>query len=167
MTTKTLLTCVAGALLLASCATRESMPFPTAKDCFYPACVIDVAVVEEGGVRKLKLTGDGNVRMGTRHRLTAIVWNLQTPGYEFRGVGVQPHEGKTAMSKATSLSHWESQMISHNWWYNSVSMTDLNTEPGVLVYDITVFPDRTTGGAPVTATAGIMNVPGPHPQRQQ
>jgi hypothetical protein len=167
MTTKTLLTCIAGALLLASCATRESMPFSTAKDCFYPACVIDVAVVEEGGVRKLKLTGDGNVRMGTRHRLTAIVWNLQTPGYEFRGFGVRPHAGATAMSKATSVGQWDSQMINHGWWYNSVSLTNLNTEPVVLAYDITVYPDRTTGGPPVTATAGIMNAPGPHSQLQQ
>ena len=137
------------------------MPFSTAKDCFYPACVIDVAVVEEGGVRKLKLTGDGNVRMGTRHRLTAIMWNLQTPGYEFRGV--QP-AGATSV-EGTSLGS-DSQIINHGWWYNSVSLTNLNTEPVVLRYDITVYPDRTTGGSPVTATAGIMNDPGPHSQRQ-
>jgi hypothetical protein len=166
MTNKTLLIAIASALLLASCATRESMPFSTAKDCFYPACVIDVAVVEEGGVRKLKLTGDGNVRMGTRHRLTAIVWNLKTPGYEFAGAGVQPHAGVTTVSKATSLGQWDSQILNHGWSYNSVSLTNLNTEPVVLVYDITVFPDRTTGGSPVTATAGIMNAPGPHTQRQ-
>jgi len=165
--TKTLLTILASALLLASCATRDQMPFSNAKNCFYPACVIDVAVVEEGGVRRLKLTDDGNVRMGTRHRLTAIIWNLQTPGYEFRGVSVRPHPGATGLSKATSLGQWDSQMISHNWWYNSVSLTNLNTEPVVMVYDITVYPDRTVGGQPVSATAGIMNVPGPHPQIQQ
>jgi len=167
MTTRTLPLIIASALSLASCATSEQMPFSTATNCFYPACVIDVAVVDEGGVRKLKLTNDGNVRMGTRHRLTAIVWNLQTPGYEFRGFGVRPHAGATAVSKATSVGQWDSQMISHNWWYNSVSMTNLNTEPVVLAYDITVYPDRTTGGAPLTATAGIVNVPGPNPQLRQ
>ena len=109
MTIKTPLLATLGVLALASCATREPMPFPTATNCFYPACVIDVAVVEEGGVRKLKMANDGNVRMGTRHRLTAIVWNLQTPGYEFRGDSL----------RARRAGRSESQVIGHNWWYHS------------------------------------------------
>jgi hypothetical protein len=158
---KTALLATLAVTALASCATREPMPFASAKDCFYPACVIDVAVVEEGGVRKLKMTDDGNVRMGTRHRLTAIVWNMQTPGYEFRGSSIQPAGGPG------SLGVWENQIINHNWNFNSVSVTDLNTEPAVLRYSITVYPDRSLGGSPVSGTYGIMNNPGPHPQRQQ
>ena len=156
MTIKTLLSATLCVLLLAACATRATMPFPTATNCFYPACAIDVAVVEEDGVRKLKLANDGNVRMGTRHRLTAIVWNIQTPGYEFRGDSLKPQGGVA----------WQSQVISHNWWYNSVSVTNLNTDPGVMRYEITVYPDRTVGGSPLTARAGIMNDPGPNPQQQ-
>lgn len=166
MTTKTPLLAALGVLALASCATRDPSPFPTATDCFYPACVIRVAVVEEGGVRKLKMTNDGNVRMGTRQRLTAIVWNLETPGYEFRGASVYPPQGSTQGAWANA-GKWDSQMINHNWSFHSVSLTDLNTEHGVLRYQITVYPDRTVGGDPVTATSGIVNDPGPHPQRQQ
>ena len=167
MTTKTILLVSLGILSLMACATREPMPFPTATDCFYPACVLDVAVVEEGGVRKLKIANDGNVRMGTRHRLTAIVWNIRTPGYEFRGTSIQPHTSNTPGATSTRAGQWDSQIINHNWSFDSVSVTDLNTEPVVLLYDITVYPDRTVGGDPVTATRGIVNSPGPHPQRQQ
>jgi hypothetical protein len=167
MTTKTPIVAVLGVLALASCATREPMPFPTATDCFYPACVIDVAVVEEGGVRALKMTNDGNVRMGTRHRLTAIVWNIQTPGYEFRGGSVQSPSAMTPTAGTASAGVWDSQIINHNWSFNSVSVTDLNTEPAVMRYELTVYPDRTVGGEPVRATRAIMNNPGPHPQRQQ
>jgi len=155
MTIKTPLLATLGVLALASCATRATMPFSTATNCFYPECAIDVAVVEEGGVRKLKLANDGNVRMGTRHRLTAIVWNLQTPGYEFRSSSLQAKN-----------SAWASQVIGHNWWFNSLSVTDLNTAPGVIRYEITVYPDRTVGGSPITAAGGIMNDPGPLAQRQ-
>jgi hypothetical protein len=158
---KTALLATVAVAALASCATREPMPFSSATDCFYPACVIDVAVVDEGGVRKLKMTGDGNVRMGTRHRLTAIVWNVRTPGYAFRGNSIQPAGGPG------SLGVWENQIINHNWNYESVSVTDLNTEPTVLRYSITVYPDVGVPGGPVTGTYGIMNNPGPHPQRQQ
>jgi hypothetical protein len=158
---KTALVATLAVAALASCATREPMPFASAKDCFYPACAIDVAVVDEGGMRKLKMTGDGNVRMGTRHRLTAVVWNMRTPGYAFRGDSIQSAGGPG------SLGVWEKQIINHNWNYESVSVTDLNTEAAVLRYSITVYPDRTVGGAPVSGTYGIMNDPGPHPQRQQ
>ena len=97
MTIKTRILATLGVLALASCATRDPLPFPEATDCFYPACIINVAVVEEGGVRKLKMRNDGNVRMGTRHRLTAIVWNIETPGYEFRGNSIgPPSAGKNA-----------------------------------------------------------------------
>ncbi|MET0204469.1 MAG: hypothetical protein ABW276_09175, partial [Casimicrobiaceae bacterium] len=130
MTMKTTLLATLGVLALASCATREPMPFPTATDCFYPACVIDVAVVEEGGVRKLKMANDGNVRMGTRHRLTAIMWNLKTPGYEFRGDSLQ---GRNAGA-------FSGQILAHNWWETSVSITHLNTQPGVMRYELTAYP---------------------------
>jgi hypothetical protein len=153
-------------LALASCATRDPLPFPEATDCFYPACVINVAVVEEGGVRKLKMRNDGNVRMGTRHRLTAIVWNIETPGYEFRGNSIGPPSA-TGRGGYANAGMWEQQILNHYWSYHSVSVTDLNTEPAVLQYQITVYPDRVVGGDPVTATRGIMNNPGPHPQRQQ
>ena len=165
MTNKTPLLAAVAALTLASCATLEPMPFPTATNCFYPACVINVSVVEEGGVRKLKMANDGNVRMGTRHRLTAIIWNLNTPGYEFGG-SIRPATSASGSALA-GLGLWDSQIINHSWSYNSVSVTDLNTEPATLMYEITVYPDRTVGGEPVTATRGIMNSPGPHPQRQQ
>ena len=49
----------------------------------------------------------------------------------------------------------------------NVAVTDLNTEPALLQYQITLYPDKVVGGAPVTATSGILNDPGPHPQRQQ
>ena len=166
MTIKTPLLATLGVLALASCATNEPMPFPAATNCFYPACVIDVAVVEEGGVRKLKLANDGNVRMGTRHRLTAIVWNIQTPGYEFRGNSIQPSAAGTASAYRNSGT-WDNQIINHAWNWTTVSVTDLNTEPVVIAYEITVYPDRSIGGDPLTATRGIMNNPGPHPQRQQ
>jgi hypothetical protein len=158
---KTALIATLAVAALASCATREPMPFASAKDCFYPACVIDVAVVDEGGVRKLKMTSDGNVRMATRHRLTAIVWNMRTPGYEFRGNSIKPAGGPG------SYGLWENQIITHNWNYETVSVTDLNTEDAVLAYSITVYPDQFVSGAPVSGTSGIMNNPGPHPQRQQ
>lgn len=160
MTTKTLLLAALGALSLASCATRESMPFPTATDCFYPTCLIDVEVVEEGGVRKLKLSKDGNVRMGTRHRLTAIDWNLNTPGYEFRGNSIRPHSAPTtAAANSTPGGLWDRQLLPHTWWWNSISLTNLNTERVILYYDITVYPDRNVGGPPITATRAIMNDP--------
>lgn len=167
MTIKTPLLATLAVMALASCATRDPMPFPEATNCFYPACVIDVAVVEEGGVRKLKMANDGNVRMGTRHRLTAIVWNLQTPGYEFRGSSIRPTEAVTPTSGMSHAGLWDGQIINHNWSFHSVSVTDLNTEVAVLRYDITVYPDRIVGGNPVSATRAIMNNPGPHPQRQQ
>jgi hypothetical protein len=167
MTTNTPLVATLAVLALASCATREPMPFPTATNCFYPACVIDVDVVEEGGVRKLKMTNDGNVRMGTRQRLTAIVWNIRTPGYEFRGTTIQPPSATTPSGLPMPTGGWDSQIINHNWSFYSVSVTDLNTEPVVLAYQITVYPDRVVGGDPVTALRGIVNDPGPHPQRRQ
>src|SRR5262245_57221535 len=141
MTIKTPLVATLAVLALASCATREPMPFQAATNCYYPACVIDVAVVDEGGVRKLKMTNDGNVRMGTRHRLTAIVWNIQTPGYEFRGSSIRPPSLNLASGVSAPTGRWDSQIINHNWSFNSVSVTDLNTEPVVISYQITVYPD--------------------------
>ena len=167
MTTKTPLLATLAVVALASCATREPMPFPAATDCFYPACAIDVVVVEANGVRSLKIANDGNVRMGTRQRLTAIVWNLKTPGYEFRGDSIRSPVQATAFRSASATGLWDSQIINHNWSFYSVSVTDLNTEPAVIRYEITVYPDRTVGGEPVSATSAIMNDPGPHPQRQQ
>ena len=167
MTTKTPLVATLAVLALASCATRDPLPFPTATNCFYPACVIDVDVIDEGGVRKLKMTNDGNVRMGTRHRLTAIVWNIKTPGYEFNGSSIRPNAATLPSGVSTPTGLWDSQIINHNWAWHSVSVTDLNTEPVVLSYQITVYPDRTVGGDPVTALRGIVNDPGPHPQRRQ
>lgn len=164
MKTKTLLAATLVAFLLASCATRDPKPFANATDCFYPACAIDVEVVEEGGVRKLKMANDGNVRMGTRHRLTAIVWNLKTPGYEFRGSSIRPHVTTTPNVASTPYGLWERQVIGHAWWWNSVSVTDLNTERVVLYYDINVYGDRSVGGGVVGSRAAIMNDPAPHNQ---
>jgi len=146
---------------------RHARAHPAATDCFYPACVIDVAVVDTNGVRTLKMANDGNVRMGTRHRLTAIVWNIQTPGYEFRGNSLRPPAQSVAVAGPASATTWDNQIINHNWSFNSVSVTDLNTEPALLRYQLTVYPDSTVGGEPVTVTRAIMNDPGPHPQRQQ
>jgi hypothetical protein len=167
MTTKTPLIPTLAVLALASCATNAPMPFTTGTNCFYPACVIDVDVVDEGGVRKLKMTNDGNVRMGTRHRLTAIVWNIKTPGYGFRGGSIRPSAATLASGVPAPTGQWDTQIINHNWNFHSVSVTDLNTEPVVLAYQITVYPDRDIGGDPVTALRGIVNDPGPHPQRRQ
>ena len=169
MTTKTLLSATLGVLALASCATREisPMPFASATDCFYPACAIDVEVVQEGGVRKLKIANDGNVRMGTRQRLTAIVWNVKTPGYEFRGDSVLPHRSSTPGAPKTPDGLWDRQIAPHAWWWHSYSVTDFNTEPGILYYELTVYPERAADGEPITVTRAIMNDPGPHPQRRQ
>ena len=145
MKTNTLLLASLSVLSLSACATYEPMPFRAATDCFYPACVLDVSVVEEGGVRKLKIANDGNVRMGTRQRLTAIVWNMKTPGYEFRGTSIQPHTATSSATRSTGLGQWDDQILHHPYSYNSVSVTDLNTEPVVLLYDITAYPDRTDG----------------------
>src|SRR4051794_21055471 len=111
MTTKTLLFACLGVVALASCATREPMPSSSATECFYPACVIDVAVVETNGVRTLKMANDGNVRMGTRHRLTAIVWNIQTPGYEFRGGSIRTPAQATPVAGVASAAMWDNQII--------------------------------------------------------
>src|SRR4029434_8306926 len=122
MTTKTPLVATLAVLALASCATRDPMPFPTATNCFYPACVIDVDVVDEGGVRKLKMTNDGNVRMGTRHRLTAIVWNIKTPGYEFKGSSIQPPATTLASGGPSPTGLWDSKIIKQHWAEQSVSV---------------------------------------------
>ncbi|MEO8755118.1 MAG: hypothetical protein ABI624_20845 [Casimicrobiaceae bacterium] len=159
MTTKQLVLGLAATLLVTGCATREPMPFPVAKDCYFLACSIDVEIVEDGsGGKKLKVEADGNVRMGTRHRLVAIIWNLRTPGYEFRGDSIRPHSGRSPENKAvTNLGEWEQQILPHGYWYDSYSVTNRNTERITLSYDLTVYPSYGTPGAPVSRKSAIAN----------
>jgi hypothetical protein len=161
MTIKTFIAGTAVALVALGCATRDPMPFPVGKDCFYPACSVDVEVVDDGGGgKKLKVEGDGNLRMGTRHRLVAVIWNLRTPGYEFRGNSIRPHTSSATPGKvATATGVWERQIINHSYWYDSFSVTNRNTERLVLYYDITVYPSRGTSGQPVILDPAIMNDP--------
>jgi len=163
MTLRTLSVALAS-LALAACATREPMPFAAATDCFFPICSIDVEVVDApGGRKQLKLANDGNVRMGTRHRLVAIVWRLNTPGYEFRGDSIWPHTALgaagTVGAERTSQGTWDRQIIALSNTFNTYSVTNQNRERLVLWYDITVYPARGTAGEPITAVRGIMNDP--------
>ncbi|MBK9117393.1 MAG: hypothetical protein IPM22_17670 [Betaproteobacteria bacterium] len=164
MVNRNLIAGVAVAWLMSACATLEPMPFANAKDCFYPACSLDVEVVDDGkGGKKLKVEGDGNVRMGTRHRLVAIVWNLKTPGYEFRGDSVLPHTGATARGMpANAPGAWSQTIVPHGYWYDSISVTSMNTERRLLNYDLTVYPASGTPGDYVTANAAILNDPCPY-----
>ena len=151
---------VAAALAATACTTLDPMPFATGKDCFYPACSLSVEVVDDGkGGKRLKVEADGNVRMGTRHRLVAIVWNLKTPGYEFRGDSILPHAGRQSGQSWTSYGEWTSQIMPHAYWTDTYSVTDLNSERGILTYDITVYPDKYTPGQPMTFVAAIANNP--------
>ena len=153
---------VAGAT--AACTTLDPMPVANARDCFYPACALDVEVVDDGkGGKKLKVDGDGNVRMGTRHRLVAIVWNLKTPGYEFRGDSIAPRAGTPPSGlPPTPRGAWSQAIVPHGYWYDSISVTSMNTERQLLNYEITVYPSRGTPGDQVTAVAAIMNDPCPY-----
>jgi len=159
MKLKTLVLGMAAALVSAGCATRDPMPFATGVDCFYPACSIGVEVVEDGsGGRKLKLEGDGNIRMGTRHRLVAIVWKIRTPGYEFGWDSIRPRSGRLADgSPATNLGEWEQQILPHPYAYDTYSVTDRNSERTTLYYDITVYPSFGTAGAPISLSRTIAN----------
>ena len=159
MTTKTLAIGIAATLLAAGCATRDPMPFATAKDCFYPACSIDVQVVDDGsGGKRLQVEAGGNVRMGTRHRLVAIIWKLRTPGYEFRGDSIGPHASQSAGNTyVTGLGEWQQQILPHAYWYDTYSVTDQNTERVTLSYNITVYPSFGTPGRPVSFNSAIAN----------
>lgn len=147
------------ALATAGCTTLDPMPFATGKDCFYPACSLSVEVVDDGrGGKRLKVEADGNVRMGTRHRLTAIVWNLKTPGYEFRWDSIAPYTGRQTPGRPpTSYGTWNAQIVPHPYGTDNYSVTDINNERGILHYDITVYPDRYTPGEPITLGASIAN----------
>ena len=149
---------IAAALAAAACTTLDPTPFATGKNCFYPACSLAVEVVDDGmGGKRLKVEADGNLRMGTRHRTVAIIWNLKTPGYEFRSDSILPHAGREPAQAWTSYGTWSSQMIPHAYWLDTYSVTDLNSERGILYYNITVYPDRFTFGKPMTFVAGIAN----------
>lgn len=149
---------VAAALAAAACTTVNPNPAVASKECFYPACSLSVEVVDDGkGGKQLKVESDGNVRMGTRHRLVAIVWNLKTPGYEFRPDSILPHAARVAGKPATSYGAWTAQIIPHAYWIDTYSVTNQNSEPGIIYYDITVYPDRYTPGSPVTFQAAIAN----------
>ncbi len=165
MITRNLVAGVAVAWVAAGCATLDPMPFANAKDCFYAACALDVEVVDDGrGGKKLKVEGDGNVRMGTRHRLVAIVWILKTPGYEFRGDSIAAHPGRPASGMPPNASGaWSQTILPHGYYYDSYSVTNLNTDRVLLNYDITVYPVRETPGELITAEAAIMNDPCPYP----
>jgi len=159
MTTKILVIGIAATLLATGCATREPKPFAAGKDCFYPACTISVEVVDDGnGGKKLKVEDDGNIIMGTRHRLVAIVWNLRTPGYEFRGDSIRPHVGRLGENKpATNQGDWDQQIIPHANWYDSYSVTNHNSDRSTLSYDITVYPSHGTTGPPLSLNPVIAN----------
>ena len=164
MTPKNLVVAVAAALAAVACATTDPMPFATGKDCFYPSCSLDVEVVDDGnGGKKLKVEADGNLRMGTRHRLVAIIWNLKTPGYEFHGDSIYPHTRSAAGGDiATPLATWEAQMLRHAYYYDSFSVTNYNNGRAVIYYDITVYPAPGTQGRPLALASAIMNDPCPN-----
>ena len=164
MTMRTLAAGAAAALLLAGCATHDPKPFANATDCFYPSCAIDVEVIDDGsGGKKLKVADDGNVRMGTRHKVVAIVWNLRTAGYEFRGGSIAPHAVRARHdAPATSGGVWSQEIIAHPYWSDSISVTNLNNERRLLHYDLTVYPSRGTPGTPLKLDAAIMNDPCPN-----
>jgi len=165
MTRKNIVVALAIALGGAGCATLEPMPFATGKDCFYPSCTLDVEVVDNGkGGKTLKVEADGNVRMGTRHRLVAIVWKLRTPGYEFHTDSVAPQRGSvTSDTTAQAVGQWQEQMLWHGYsWYDTVSVTNRNNERAVLRYDITVYPSRGTPGGPISFASAVMNDPCPN-----
>jgi hypothetical protein len=159
MTTKKLVLGIAATLVVAGCATRDPMPFPVAKDCYFLACSMDVEIVEDGsGGKRLKLEADGNVRMGTRHRYVAIIWNLRTPGYEFHGDSVRPHNARSAQNKpVTNLGEWQQQILPNGYWYDNYSVTNLNSERITLSYDLTVYPSFGTPGPPISINPAIVN----------
>lgn len=154
MTTTRLVIGIAAAILAAGCATRDTAPYAQGKDCFYPACSIAVDVVDDGkGGKKLQVEADGNVRMGTRHRLVAIVWNLRTPGYEFRGSSVRPRVG------GGNQAEWHAQITSLGNSDDNVSVSNLNTDRVALFYDLTVYPSFGTAGQPMSTNPVIVNDP--------
>ena len=159
MTMKALVIGFAAALVSAGCATRDPMPFAAGVDCFYPACSVGVEIVDDGsGGRKLKLEGDGNIRMGTRHRLVAIIWKLRTPGYEFSWDSIRPNSGRSAETgPANIVGAWGEQILPHPYLYDTYSVTDRNSERITLLYDITVYPSFGTAGAPISLSRAIVN----------
>lgn len=163
MSLKHLLPGAAIALFVAGCATYDPTPFAKATDCFYPACSIDVTVVDDGkGGKVLEAAGGGNVLMGTRHRVVAIVWNLRTPGYEFRGDSVMPRTTRSAPdAPVTPAGVWSQEIIPHAYWWDNISVTNLNNGRGLLYYDLTVYPSMGTPGKPLTLGAAILNDPCP------
>lgn len=164
MSLKHLLPGAAIALFAAGCATLDTAPIVNATDCFYPACSIDVTVVDDGkGGKMLKAAEDGNVRMGTRHRVVAIVWNLRTPGYEFRGDSVAPRTTRSAPGvPVTPPGVWSQEIIPHGYWWDNISVTNLNNERRVLYYDLTVYPSFGTPGKPLSLDGAILNDPCPN-----
>ncbi len=164
MTIRSLGLAALAAFGLAGCTTLDYVPPVNATDCFYPACSIDVTVVDDGkGGKILKAAEDGNVRMGTRHRVVAIVWNLRTPGYEFRGNSVAPRSTRSAPgAPITPSGAWSQEIIPHSYWWDNISVTNLNNERRVLYYDLTVYPSLGTSGGPLTMDAAILNDPCPN-----
>ncbi|MFO1316453.1 MAG: hypothetical protein U1F58_12690 [Burkholderiales bacterium] len=165
MTLRHLLAIAALALVATGCSTLDPKPFANATDCFYPACTIDVDVVDDGaGGKKLKAADDGNVRMGTRHRLVGIVWKLRTPGYEFRGDSVQPSRTRAAgVAPGLPAGSWSQEIRAHPYWFDTVSVTNINEGRSLLAYELTVYPIAGTPGKPVTLQAAIVNDPCPYP----
>jgi hypothetical protein len=159
MTARTLIAATAVALACVGCATRGTLQ--PATTCGYPFCTIDVRVVDDGsGGKKLELASGGNVNMMTRHRYAAILWTLQTDGYEFRGGSVRPHTGRAVPGKETTgQGAWDRQMIGTGCYYGVCSVTNANTERGTFYYDITVYPSAGTPGGPITIDPAIMNDP--------
>lgn len=165
MSIRHLILVVLAALTVSGCATKDPMPFQAGTDCFYPACAVNVEVVDDGkGGKKLRADGDGNVRMGTRHKLVAIVWNLKTPGYEFRGDSLQPYSTATTKGKPTTpYGVWSQEIQTHGYWSDSISVTNMNNERRMLHYDLVVYPSFGTAGGPLSLDAAIMNDPCPYP----
>jgi hypothetical protein len=143
MMMKPLVIGIAAALVSAGCATRDPMPFAAVKDCFYPACSIDVEIVDDGSGRHV-----------------AIIWKLRTPGYEFSGDSVRPHSGRSAENRpATNLGEWEQQILPHPYQYDTYSVSDRNSERITLSYDVTVYPSFGTAGTPISLSRAIVNDP--------
>lgn len=156
---KATIVAVVAALLAAGCATRTTVQ--PGKDCGFPLCTVSVRVVDDGqGGKKLDLEGDGNIRMLTRHRLTAIMWKLQTDGYEFRGNSIHPHTGQPTPGKETTAQGaWDRQLIQGSTSWDTFYVTNLNTERATLYYDITVYPSYGTAGPPIRLDPAIFNDP--------
>lgn len=157
MNIRNLTSAVVVALLASGCATQTSTMITPVKVCPPFACAIEVKVVDDGsGGKKLELEQDGNVQV--RYKYTAVIWNLKTPGYEFRSTSIRPHTGAPAGYKMTTpLGVWFRQMGYGQVSSDQIWFTDLVADKITLYYDLTVYPAQGTSGRPITVDPAIIN----------